>query len=83
MNARGVVEVVVALAGLRLGVLTTATYTIIVLVAIVTSLMTPPLLRRLMAGIDHTAEERLREKEHELWSGVSRTEPEIAGKSQT
>jgi len=46
MNARGVVEVVVALAGLRLGVLTPATYTIIVLVAVVTSLMAPPLLRR-------------------------------------
>jgi Kef-type K+ transport system membrane component KefB len=81
MNARGVVEVVVALAGLRLGVLTTATYTIIVLVAVVTSLMAPPLLRLIMAGIDHTAEERLREKDHEAWAGAPETEPApVAGR---
>ena len=75
MNARGVVEVVVALAGLRLGVLTTATYTIIVLVAVVTSLMAPPILRRAMAGIDHTAEERLREIDQARWAEVSEPEP--------
>lgn len=68
MNARGVVEVVVALAGLRLGVLTPATYTIIVLVAVVTSLMAPPLLRRIMAGLDQTADERLREIAHARWT---------------
>lgn len=45
LNARGVVEVVVAMVGLRLGVLGTETYTIIVLVALVTSVMAPPLLR--------------------------------------
>ena len=70
MNARGVVEVVVAMVGLQLGVLTTATYTIIVLVAIVTSLMSPPLLRRAMAGVDHTADERIRELEHARWSAL-------------
>lgn len=75
MNARGVVEVVVALAGLRLGVLTTATYTIIVLVAVVTSLMAPPLLRVVMAGIDHTADELLREKDPNAWSGAPESEP--------
>jgi Kef-type K+ transport system membrane component KefB len=79
MNARGVVEVVVALAGLRLGVLTPATYTIIVLVAVVTSLMAPPLLRRAMAGIDDTAEERLREIDQARWSGVTEPEPSVAG----
>lgn len=78
MNARGVVEVVVALAGLRLGVLTPATYTIIVLVAIVTSLMAPPLLRRAMAGVDHTAEERLREQAHARRQGVAGPEPSAA-----
>jgi Kef-type K+ transport system membrane component KefB len=75
MNARGVVEVVVALAGLRLGVLTTATYTIIVLVAVITSLMAPPLLRLVMAGVDHTAEERLREKYYDSWTGVPEPTP--------
>jgi Kef-type K+ transport system membrane component KefB len=45
LNARGVVEVVVAMVGLQVGILTTASYTVIVLIAIVTSLMAPPLLR--------------------------------------
>ena len=47
--------------GLRLGVLTVEAYTIVVLVAIVTSVMAPPILRFTMARIEHTAEERLRE----------------------
>ncbi|ORV56418.1 sodium:proton exchanger [Mycobacterium europaeum] len=67
MNARGVVEVVVALVGLRLGVISSATYTAIVLVAIITSLMAPPLLRRAMAGVDANAEERLREAAQSKW----------------
>ncbi|ROO89131.1 transporter (CPA2 family) [Actinocorallia herbida] len=62
MNARGVVEVVVAMVGLRLGILTTATYTIVVLVAIVTSLMAPPLLRHAMRRVELTAEEEIREQ---------------------
>jgi Kef-type K+ transport system membrane component KefB len=55
MNARGVIEVIVAMTGLRLGILNPATYTIIVLVAIVTSLMAPPVLRRAMARADAIA----------------------------
>ncbi len=58
INARGII---VALVGLRSGVLSVEMYTIIVLVAIVTSLMAPPLLRFAMARVDYTAEERLRE----------------------
>lgn len=60
MNARGVVEVVIATVGLRLGVLTTATYTIIVLVAIVTSLMAPPLLWMAMSRVAETNDEAQR-----------------------
>ncbi|POM24954.1 High-affinity Na(+)/H(+) antiporter NhaS3 [Actinomadura rubteroloni] len=60
MNARGVIEVIVATVGLRLGVLDSATYTIIVLVAVVTSVMAPPLLRMAMDRVEHTAEEQLR-----------------------
>lgn len=71
MNARGVVEVVVALAGLRLGVLNTTTYTIIVLVAVITSLMAPPILAKIVAGIDQTAEEDLRRTDQERWSGAT------------
>ena len=56
LNARGVIEVVIALVGLRLGVLSTAMYTIVVLVAIVTSLMAPPTLRCAVARIAVTTE---------------------------
>jgi len=75
MNARGVVEVVVALTGLRLGVLNTATYTIVVLVAIVTSLMAPPVLRYATARIAQSENERLRKIEHDTWSGVAAAGP--------
>jgi Kef-type K+ transport system membrane component KefB len=68
MNARGVVEVVIAMAGLRLGVLNTATYTSIVLVAIVTSLMAPPLLRLTMARVPPNDLERRRKAEQDGWS---------------
>jgi Kef-type K+ transport system membrane component KefB len=70
MNARGVVEVIVALTGLRLGVLTTATYTIVVLVAIVTSLMAPPLLRWAMGHLEQSEDETLRRATHDSWAGV-------------
>lgn len=60
MNARGVVEVIVAMVGLRLGVLNTAAYTVVVLIAIVTSVMAPWLLRVAMRHIESTAEEELR-----------------------
>jgi Kef-type K+ transport system membrane component KefB len=64
LNARGVIEVIIAMVGLRLGVLTTATYTVIILVAIVTSLMAPPLLRyAVRRGQVTTDEELRREKE--------------------
>ncbi|GAA3459302.1 cation:proton antiporter [Saccharothrix longispora] len=62
LNARGVIEVVVAMVGLRLGVLTTAGYTIVVLVAVVTSLMAPPMLRYAVRRIEVTEEERVRER---------------------
>ena len=55
LNARGAVEVVVASTGLTLGVLNSASYTIIVLVAIVTSLMAAPVLRVAMRRVDAEA----------------------------
>jgi Kef-type K+ transport system membrane component KefB/nucleotide-binding universal stress UspA family protein len=45
MNARGAMEIVVATVGLGLGILSIEMYSIIVMIAIVTSLMAPPLLR--------------------------------------
>src|SRR5262245_31623863 len=68
LNSRGVVQVVVATVGLRLGVLNTATYTIVVLIAVVTSVMTPPLLRWAMTNVEHSAEERLREASMAAWA---------------
>ncbi|MFJ4972562.1 cation:proton antiporter [Streptomyces sp. NPDC088755] len=63
LNARGVVEIVLATVGLQLGVLTTASYTVIILVAVVTSMMTPPMLRYATRSIPTTSTEVERERE--------------------
>jgi Kef-type K+ transport system membrane component KefB len=68
LNARGVIEVVVAMVGLRLGILSVEVYTIVILVAIVTSLMAPPILRFAMNRVEQTAEEQVRENEHRAWT---------------
>lgn len=60
LNARGVIQMVIAAAGLRIGVLNATSYTLIVLVAIVTSLMAPPILRWSMCRVEHTADEKQR-----------------------
>lgn len=62
MNARGVIQIVVATVGLNVGVLDTTTYTIVILVAITTSLMAPPILRRAMPQILLTEEETERRR---------------------
>ena len=49
MNTRGMVEIIVLNIGLAVGVLTPALYTILVVMAIVTTLMTGPLLNLLVA----------------------------------
>ncbi len=60
MNARGAIEIIVATIGLGLGILTPEMYTIILLVAIVTSLMAPPILRITLKRVPWTDEERRR-----------------------
>jgi Kef-type K+ transport system membrane component KefB len=72
MNARGVVEIVVAMVGLRLGVLNVTSYTIVALIAIVTSLMAPPLLRLAMSRVSQNAEEQLRLTYQESWAATER-----------
>ena len=62
INARGVIQVVIAVVGVRLGLLNTATYGIIVLIAIITPLMAPPVLKAAVKRVDHTKEEQLREQ---------------------
>ncbi|MGB3442490.1 MAG: cation:proton antiporter [Actinophytocola sp.] len=62
LNARGAIEVIIAIVGLQLGVLTTEMYTIIILVAIITSLTAPPMLRLAARNIEVTAEEKARDR---------------------
>ncbi|GGV05975.1 cation:proton antiporter [Streptomyces spectabilis] len=63
LNARGVVEIVIATVGLNLGVLTTATYTIVVLIAVITSMMAPPFLRHATRSMPTTTAEHERQRE--------------------
>jgi Kef-type K+ transport system membrane component KefB len=60
LNARGAVEIVVATVGLSLGVLNPASYALVVLLAVVTSMMAPPLLRLVLRGWRGSAEEQAR-----------------------
>ncbi|HJU28996.1 MAG TPA: cation:proton antiporter, partial [Candidatus Binataceae bacterium] len=66
MNARGGMGIIVALLGLSLGVLTREMYAVIIVVAIVTSLMTPPLLSALLVGIERRPEEAERLEREKL-----------------
>lgn len=60
MNARGAIEIIVATVGLSLGILTPEMYTIILMVAIVTSLMAPPILRWTLQKVPLSDEEAWR-----------------------
>lgn len=56
LNARGAMEIVVAAVGLATGVLTPLMYAVVILVAVVTSVMTPPLLRRALSRLPSDAD---------------------------
>ena len=60
LNARGAVEIVVATVGLSLGVLNSASYAVVVLLAILTSMMAPPLLRWVLRDWSGSDEEQAR-----------------------
>ncbi len=60
MNARGAMEIVVAMIGLSLGILSVQMFSIIVMVAIVTSFMAPIGLRLTMARVRMTEDEAQR-----------------------
>lgn len=66
LNARGAVEVVIATVGLSLGILSSTAFTAIVLLALVTSIMAPPLLRQIVKDWPGTDEERRRLEREEL-----------------
>ncbi|HEX4866533.1 MAG TPA: cation:proton antiporter, partial [Acidimicrobiales bacterium] len=71
LNARGALEIVIASVGLALGVLNDGSYTIVVLMAMATSMVAPPLLRAVLQGWPGTIEEqdRLR-REHAQQTNV-------------
>ena len=60
MNARGSTEVILATIGLSMGLLSQNLFTIIVLMAVVTTLCMPPLLRWALARVPTRAEEKAR-----------------------
>jgi hypothetical protein len=60
MNARGAMGLVVATVGLSLGILTQGMYSMLVMIAVVTSLMAPVLLRLTMRRVRMTEEETQR-----------------------
>ena len=60
MNARGTTEVIVATIGLSIGVLTQDMYTLIVVMAVATTMVMPPMLRWALRRIPPTGEERER-----------------------
>ncbi|WP_327001046.1 cation:proton antiporter [Dactylosporangium sp. NBC_01737] len=74
LNARGVVQIVVASVGLRVGVIGTTAYTIIVLVALATSVMAPPMLRYALRRVETTPAEH----DREVRLGLAREEPPVA-----
>jgi Kef-type K+ transport system membrane component KefB len=71
LNGRGALQVILATAGLTTGILTSATFTIIILLSIVSSVAVPPVLRRVLRDWRGTSEERERlEHEAEMASNV-------------
>ncbi len=67
LNARGALEIVIATLGLSLGVLNQESYGVIVIMAVVTSVMAPPLLRLVLRGWTGTPAEQARlEQEAQL-----------------
>jgi Kef-type K+ transport system membrane component KefB/nucleotide-binding universal stress UspA family protein len=60
MNARGSTEVIVASIGLSMGALSQNLYTMIVTMAVLTTMAMPPMLRAALAGIPMSKEEETR-----------------------
>ena len=66
MNARGAMEIIVATIGLSLGILTQDMFSIVVVMAMATSLMAPPALRYTLARVRMSPEEGERLRQEEL-----------------
>jgi Kef-type K+ transport system membrane component KefB len=70
LNARGALEIIVATIGLSLGILTQEMFSIIVVMAITTSLMAPIALRHTLARVEPGAEEKRRLAQEEALRGT-------------
>ncbi|MCL5044226.1 MAG: cation:proton antiporter [Deltaproteobacteria bacterium] len=70
MNARGGMGVVAALLGLSHGVLSAQMYALLVVVAVATSILSPPLLSRMLRGVERSPEEIERLERERLLAGL-------------
>ena len=66
MNARGSTEVIVASIGLSMGALSQNLYTMIVTMAVLTTMAMPPMLRAALTGIPMSKEEKVRIAREEI-----------------
>ncbi len=69
LNARGAMEIIIATIGLQLGILSQDMYSIIVLMAMVTSIMAPTALRFVLKRVKPDEEETKRLREEEMAEG--------------
>jgi nucleotide-binding universal stress UspA family protein len=60
LNARGAMEILIATIGLRLGILSTDIFSVIVVMAIATSLIAPPSLRYVLRRVEPDDDEKAR-----------------------
>lgn len=66
LNARGALEIIIATIALSIGVFNQSAYTVVVLLAITTSMAAPPLLRWALSNIHATEDEETRLREEDL-----------------
>ena len=69
LNARGAMEIIIATIGLELGILSQDMFSIIVVMAMATSLMAPPALRWVLAHVQPEEQELERLRREELAAG--------------
>ncbi len=69
LNARGAMEIIIATIGLNLGILAQDMFSIIVVMAMTTSLMAPPALRWVLSHVQPEEQELRRLRQEELAAG--------------
>jgi Kef-type K+ transport system membrane component KefB/nucleotide-binding universal stress UspA family protein len=69
LNARGALEIIIATVGLSIGVLNDSSYTIVVIMAIATSMMASPLLRAITRNWPGSPDEVIRLQREERLAG--------------